>query len=306
MNSDLQLSTRAHPDGLLEAWMALRSERPHTHDPEAAEILGVPEAALHASRVGRGVVALTTDLHNILAPVPTWRRVFVVNRTLFGVNIHSLKVEAVAQESANDIRLNDGCHDIRILTEGVHQCFYFEDQTEHGRSAGLAWFNRAGHVLGKLLLRSKEGQDEAKPHILKHLAAEQSRVFTAVAGAEVTAIGLAQPQSAGVDEAVETVHELLPDASESGCLITAIGMHSQGMVSHYRAPLAKSNSAGPWVHASSVDFKCHLRLGAAVQAQQHKSTTTQSNEICLIDALGGRLTFNHRPVEENDLVNSSR
>ncbi|GEM_PF-2631405 len=306
MSSKFHSSMQMHPDEILKEWMDLRKERPHTHDPEAAAILGVPEAALHASRVGRGAVVLTTDLRSLLTPLPEWRRVFVVNRTLFGVNIHSLKVESTLGGSATEIRLNDPRNDILIMTQDVHQCFYIEDQTEHGRSAGLAWFNQSGHVLGKILLRSRQGQEIAKPHFLKHALADQSRIFLSDGCTENGTFDHNHSQTTSVKKAIETVQKLLLRTSQKFSMVRAIAMHSQGMISRYSAPLSKSNATGSWVHASSVDFKCHLRLDAAVHAQTHESTTSRSHEICLIDALGGRLSFDQLPEGGDHVVSSAK
>ncbi len=58
---------------LRTAWHALRAQQP-IRQRDAADLLGVSEAELLASRVGDGVTRLARDLRDVLKAVPACRR----------------------------------------------------------------------------------------------------------------------------------------------------------------------------------------------------------------------------------------
>lgn len=293
MHSKFFSSTRFSPDDLFQAWMDLRQTRPHTHDQTAAELLGVPEAALHACRIGHGTLALNPDLPYVLMPISDWRRIYVINRTLFGVNIHSLRVSSMQHGPANTIRLHAPSHDIQIRTAELRYCFYVEDQTDHGRSAGIAWFDQAGDVLGKILLRSRQGLEIAKPYLLKHALTKQSRQFEPMAKPMQTVC----PNSANsVQTQVETAKRLLLNPHEQKTL----AMRSKGITSRYDIALFKTTESMPWIHTSAVELKCHLRLDVCVRAQLQIASTSALQQLCLTDAQGGELKIGFARLKGDD------
>lgn len=270
------LIAQERADALLARWHALKATHAHLHDPDAARLLGVPEAALFTARVGRGTTELTPDLPSILAPAEAWRRAFVVNRTAFGVAIHLLRAFQ-CRAAGTTLHIAAEEQSMVLDTARARRCFYVDDDGEHGRVIGLAWFDATGTCLGKLLLRSKIGQDEARPHILQHALPDQVADNPFHAQETVTSAadlhhGADSPGWTSVEPAtaersyIDLVLRYAEQGS-GGCL----GFTGPGIHSTYTGVLTKTAQDLPWLHASSDDIKLHLR---PVQAVTALATTT--------------------------------
>ena len=136
-------------------WDELRAARAHLHNPEAARILGVPEAALVASRLGAGAIRLPADPLQILSPISEWRRVLVAVHNALGVSLALGQVEDVAQVG-DVIRLRGSHLDTSFSAASVANAFWFvEVDDNHGRTRSLQFSDAGGGDIIKVFLFHK-------------------------------------------------------------------------------------------------------------------------------------------------------
>jgi|YNPMSStandDraft_2_1061718.scaffolds.fasta_scaffold10462_1 putative heme degradation protein len=140
VSSEERADLLADPPRLYSRWRALLAEHRHLHGPEAAALLGVPEAALLASATGKGNTPLAGSLTDILAPVASWGRVLLAARNALGVHLNVMG-RAHLELTAAEIVLHDEQHEIRLATTGIARIDLFEENDAHGRTLSLNWFD---------------------------------------------------------------------------------------------------------------------------------------------------------------------
>lgn len=295
------LTEQQRADALLARWHALKATHAHLHDPDAARLLGVPEAALFTSRIGRGTLELNPDLRAVLAPAAAWRRLFVVNRTAFGVAIHLLRTFQ-CHVSDTAVHLEAEGQSLVLDTTRTRRCFYVDDAGEHGRVVGLAWFDAAGTCLGKLLLRSKIGQDDALPHMLQRALPDQV-ADNPYAAQDATASAVASGGSAHTPDwtpiapadAGRSYVDLVRHCVDGGSG-GRLDFSGPGIDSTYTGALTKTTQDGPWLHGSSDDIKLHLRPTQAL-AGLARCSAGETTAIRLVGADGTTISVAKRDTQ---------
>ena len=150
------------PVKLRTDWDDLRSSRAHLHNPEAARILGVPEAALVASRLGSGALRLPADPLDVLSPITEWRRVLVAVHNALGVSLALGQVKEVAQEG-DAIRLTGPHLHTEFSAASVANAFWFvEVDDSHGRTRSLQFSDAGGNDIIKVFLFHKTAAANAE------------------------------------------------------------------------------------------------------------------------------------------------
>jgi hypothetical protein len=269
ISPDESTALLADPPRLYARWRALLAEYHHLHGPEAAALLGVPEAALLASATGRGNRSLAGSLADILAPVAGGGRVLLAARNGLGVHLNVMaqaRIEAVA----GGLVLRGEQHEVRLATTGTARIDLFEENDAHGRTLSLNWFDAAGHAIGRLFLMSKDGRDVAVPHLAYFHQAQPTDRW-APGAAEMPPLVLLE-SAHGWRELTQPMQGTVPDRSAWAtaailCCDHAggmeLGMAGPGVAAVYRGLLGKVSHTPPAAHATDLLCKLHARPGAA-------------------------------------------
>ncbi len=259
----------ADPPRLYARWRALLAEHHHLHGPEAAALLGVPEAALLASATGRGNRPLAGGLAEIIAPVAGWGRVLLAARNSLGVHLNVM-AQAHVEATSDRLRLTDERHEVQLATAGVARIDLFEENDAHGRTLSLNWFDAAGHAIGRLFLLSKDGRAMAAPHLGRFQQRQPTAHWTP-GSAESPPLLL----PAGEDTGCEAELAIGGSPAERSAWAAAavlccdhpggieLGMGGPGVAAQYRGPLGKVSHTPPVAHATDLLCKLHVRPGAA-------------------------------------------
>jgi hypothetical protein len=269
VSPDESAALLADPPRLYARWRALLAEHHHLHGPEAAALLGVPEAALLASATGYGNRPLAGALTDILAPVAGWGRVLLAARNGLGVHLNVM-ARARVEATVGGLQLSREQHEIRLATTGIARIDLFEENDAHGRTLSLNWFDAAGHAIGRLFLMSKEGRELAAPHLARF---EQPRPGSRWAP------GIVEPPPLLLLERASDWRELTPPPRgpmpDRAAWATAailccdhpggmeLGMAGPGVAAVYRGALGKVSHTPPAAHATDLLCKLHARPGAA-------------------------------------------
>jgi putative heme degradation protein len=174
-------SLRDNPDALLAAWRDLTAKHPHLHTPQAALMLGVPEAALIAARLGTGAIALQPDVGALLATASQWRRVLIAVRSAAGVWLGFDHIDGV--ETQDWISLQGrSVITAKVRASAVAHAFWFEDEDDmHGRTQSLQLFNDAGRDVAKVLILHKSAAQDARTRFQGLALSRQRRLAMQVA-----------------------------------------------------------------------------------------------------------------------------
>lgn len=258
----------ADPPRLYARWRALLAEH-HLHGPEAAALLGVPEAALLASATGRGNRPLAGPLADILAPVAGWGRVLLAARNALGVHLNVM-ARARVEATPGGLQLWGEQHEILLATTGIARIDLFEEHDAHGRTLSLNLFDAAGHAIGRLFLMSKEGREVAAPHLAGFEPAQPADRWTpgAAESPPLLSLGradewreLAPPVEGPVPDRTAWATAAILCCDHPGGM--ALGMAGRGVAAVYRGPLGKVSHTPPAAHATDLLCKLHARPGAA-------------------------------------------
>lgn len=260
------MTTINEPARLREAWAELRSRDPHLHGPEAAARLGVPEAALLASRIGHGALAVRLDLHAMLAPCGGWGKVLVAGRNRLGVALLVMDDPQFRPE-ADRVKLSTEQHGATLATAGIARCYLFEERDHHGHTFSLNWFDGRGDVIGRVFLLSKSGRERAIPHLQSCALDEQDPRWQPdeTRAPVMVSEGAAAPARtlAAGDAAIGVAEAAVLGCESAGPMIVV--MQGPGIVVRYDGPLGKSMRTPGAVHASDAGCKLHLRMSAVAK-----------------------------------------
>ncbi len=250
-------------------WDMLRSQNPHLHAPQAAAMLGVPEAALTACRIGSGAIRLAPDPAALLAPATGWRRVLLAHGSAAGVSLAIGRLDSVAA-SGGRIRL-EGAHVVTDIAAGaVAHAFWFIDQDAmHGRTRSLQLFDRAGRDVLKLLVLHRAAAAEAEAHLARFRLPDDleagpfdPEADTPPGPAAGAWAGPARLLPGAPGALLRRALEALPAFGEPVAIISFSATGAQtlrGRVAHVRQDAAM-------VHVHEQDIRMHLRPQAMQSA----------------------------------------
>lgn len=281
------------PDRLYARWRQALTEHQHLHGPEAAALLGVPEAALLASATGRGNHPLQADLATVLAPLAQWGRVLVAVRNQMGVKLDILARAQTDAATTQGITIQGEQHQVCLSTEGVARIDLFEEDDGHGHTFSLNWFDGRGDVIGRLFLMSKSGREEALPWLRQNAVASPRADWEAAPGALPPRMDPIAPKwlvgesvAQGSDvQAWATAAILCSDQAPA----MQLDMSGMGAASMYRGELGKTMHTPPGAHATDLLCKLHARPQYAVAVRA--ITQGEVMGLQVLDADGGSLGF---------------
>ena len=167
----------ADADRLLADWRELLATHHHLHAPEAAQLLGVPEAALLASRIGTGATRLKVDMSAILASISNWGRVLCAVSNASGVH---MPLGRASLQRADDELLLSGEHMQAALNPAATTDAYLmlEHDENHGNSRSLQFFDAAGAPIVKIFIFHKGRFEDNYSDFMAMKSQDQSRQFT--------------------------------------------------------------------------------------------------------------------------------
>jgi putative heme degradation protein len=258
------------PNKLLGDWEALKATRHHLHNPEAARLLGVPEAALIASRLGSGAIRLPPDPFLILKGISKWHRVLVAVHNNLGVSLAIGKVEQVEQDG-DAIRLTGAHLKTEFSASSVANAFWFIDVDEgHGRTRSLQFSDAAGDDIIKIFVFHKTAAAIAERGF-KELAETIDQAPFVGAKVELSPsvfsptthrVGALEPISTPAPQAFETTFAALEKSTDEVVIETFAARASQrftGRITHARID--------PFMtHLHEQDIRMHLRPTALTSA----------------------------------------
>ena len=285
---------RADPAALRDAWRTLRAQHPHLHGPEAAARLGVPEAALVASRIGDGACALDTDLAALLSGCAGWGKLLFAARNAMGVAIIILD-DATEQPAPGRLSLRTSAVEAVIDTQAAASAFLFEDRDAHGHTVSVNWFDAHGDVLGRLFLMAKSGRARALPHLQRFVRQTCDARGSAPDGGSVATLHLPHPPRR-VQAISDPTPEVLAERVVLGCATMPrwrVALCGPGAAVRYDGPLGRPMHTPPAVHATDALCKLHLRMAAARSAWWCAADDGAPG-IEWADGEGGTLSFTPR------------
>lgn len=162
---------------LRERWDTLLQEKPKLRIRDAANELGVSEAELLATRVGREVTRLAGDWTQLIKDLPTIGRVMCLTRN-----------EHAVHERYGEFRQIDFFHgmgqvvgpdiDLRLFMNQWHHGFAVTDQTPEGERQSFQFFNASGEAIHKIYLQKESNYGGYGVLLNKFRSSDQSDTLT--------------------------------------------------------------------------------------------------------------------------------
>ena len=256
------------PKALRTAWRGLLRTHHHLHVPDAARMLGVPEVALIASRIGDGAVRLTPDIAEVLAPVSEWGRVLCAFSNPCGVHM-PLGAISVAMGRGGVFCLRGEHMQAEIDRRAIADAYLFADHDDsHGNTRSIQFFDAAGAPVLKIFVFHKSKFEAAERHFAALTAEDQSRtVPTAAPGKQQFDANAA---SLAADPVVDLVKEgsirhLLAERLEAGGAF-AIEMVGGSARVTWRGALSGVRMDERMLHLHERDLRSHLRYEPMLRA----------------------------------------
>lgn len=298
---DVQISSTPRVDipALISGWQRLRETEPGLRARDAAQRLGVSEAALAASRVGDGVTRLEGELPQLIRELPTLGRVMALTRNEYCVHEKKGLYDNIDIGGVMGIVLAEDI-DLRLFLKHWRFGFAVRESSRGKDLESLQFFDGDGRAVHKVYLT--DGTDRAAWRTLVHryTAAVQSPLVDVVAVDEPLPAQLAD-DAVDVDSlrdhwrALRDPHDffallkkhkvtrtqalrlvggefatrvddgamrqVLENAATGGePLMVFVG--SPGVVQIHTGPVHTVRMAGPWLNVLDDDFNLHLRSDA--------------------------------------------
>lgn len=253
----------ADPQALRQDWEILKASRPHLHNPEAARLLGVPEAALIASRLGAGAIRLPAAPLEILTPISEWRRVLVAVHNALGVSLALGQVDDVRQID-DAVRLTGEHLHTEFSATAVANVFWFVEVDEnHGRTRSLQFSDAAGQDVIKVFLFHKTAAAAAERRFKALAEGIEQAAFKPVAAPDPARLFMPDRELPGVVERLATqgpqafrkVFERLGALKAAVCIDTFAPRASQ----RFRGRVTHARMDEVMVHLHEPDIRMHLR-----------------------------------------------
>jgi putative hemin transport protein len=307
---------------LRTAWDALRAQQP-IRQRDAADLLGVSEAELVASRVGDDVTRLGGDLRNVLKAVPALGRVMALTRNDACVHEKIGVYENLAVESMVGIALGEDI-DLRLFFTHWKVGFAVAEAGAPDAMRSLQFFDGAGQAVHKIFLKEGADRDAYQRLVCAFAAADQSptleiapHVLRQEPSDDVVDIGdfraawanlkdtheffwllkrfgvtrMQAMRFAGYDFAypapLDAALRLLTDVAATALPIMVF-VGNPGCIQIHTGPVAHVKSIGPWLNVLDAGFNLHLRTDRVASAWVVRKPTVDGivSSLELFDAAG--------------------
>jgi len=165
------MNTLPHPT-LADRWQELLESKPKLRIRDAADVLGVSEAELLATRVPETVTRLSGDWTHVLRDLPLLGRVMCLTRNADAVHERFGEFRGVdffhgmGQVAGPDI-------DLRLFMSHWHHGFAVTDMTPDGERQSLQFFDAAGDAVHKVYLQKESNYAQYGVILSKYRAPNQ-------------------------------------------------------------------------------------------------------------------------------------
>ncbi len=259
------------PNLLLSDWEDLLTSHAHLHPPEAARMLGVPEAALPACRIGSGAVRLQPNLPALLKPIQDWGRVLCAFSNAAGVHMPlgnvSLSVEP------DHIGLNGKHMQSQIDPAAIADAYLFVDREEsHGNTKSIQFFGGNGETILKVFVFHKTKFAEAEKHLLTYESDNQKRTIapSPIKQTPFDAHGVSCGTDPDVEQGTEEIHTAVSQ------LLQSAGSFEVELIADHARAIWKGHLSGARIdadmfHLHEPDIRSHLRFSALNQIAKSRS-----------------------------------
>jgi len=284
---------------LVNGWRQLREAEPGLRARDAAERLGVSEAALVASRVGDGVTRLEGELPQLIRELPALGRVMALTRNAYCVHEKRGRYDNIDIGDAMGIVLDEEI-DLRLFLRHWRYGFAVRETSRGRELESLQFFDGDGRAVHKVYRTDETDRNAWRSLVHRYTGAVQSPLVDVVA--------VEDPLPARLDDAAVDVHSLrthwralrdphdffamlkkhdvtrtqalrlvgtefatrVNDDAMRGVLEAAatggeplmIFVGSPGVVQIHTGPVHTVNMAGPWLNVLDDAFNLHLRSDA--------------------------------------------
>jgi len=172
----MTMETAVSPSDLLARWEKLRQENPRLRQRNAAKELGVSEAELVATLVGKSATRLTPDFPALLGACETLGPVMALTRNENCVienvglykNLSFTGMVGLVHGDTPDIL------DLRIFLHGWSSAFALVEESPRGTRRSLQFFNRNGEAVHKIYLEEDAYIGAFDALVEAHKAEDQS------------------------------------------------------------------------------------------------------------------------------------
>jgi len=171
------LILQSDPQSLMAAWASLLDKHDHLHQPQAAAMLGVPEACLVAAQLGKAATRLEGDPAEILEMISGFGKLLIAVPHHAGVLIGIARPVSFAREG-DRLVLTDGFTTLSVQSDAIEQMYtVIEHDGMHGRERHLQVFDAHGDGLFKLLVLYKRNETDLLKLTGQYRATQQPKVL---------------------------------------------------------------------------------------------------------------------------------
>jgi putative hemin transport protein len=325
MLSDASVATR--PQDLAANWALLRQAKPGLRVRDAAAELGVSEAELVASQIGRGTVRLRPDWDALFAGLPKLNRVMALTRNEDAV--HERRGIYSPGRIDQHVGMVLGADiDLRFFLKAWAFGFEVEESVRDGKRHSLQFFDRSGMALHKIyaetetdlsawdaLVDELRDPDQRSPLDIRPAAArpapkdigeidapalldgwaklQDTHEFVgllAKAGAQPTqAFRIAAGRFTQRLDKAAVFRLLTGAASRQVPIMVFVG--NKGMIQIHTGPVQRIERMGPWLNVLDADFNLHLREDRFAEIWHVEKPTADGivTSVDVFDAGGERI-----------------
>ena len=326
--NDLALE-RGDGMAVARARAALAASTPNLRARDAADSLGIPEAAYVASDCGRSAVRLVSDWPRLLEAVATLGPVMALTRNAHAVHEKIGVYENITFAGAHALVLGSAI-DLRLFPGTWKHAFAVTSATPRGTQRSLQIFDGSGEAVHKVHLRAESDMAAFGRLVGALRAADQSPDFSAAPplrpGADRPDAEIDVPVFREAWAAMEDTHEfhglisahklgrvqalrlagedwaepvqpeslrlaLTMAAEDKAPIMVFVG--NRGAIQIHTGPVERLLPSGPWFNVMDAGFNLHLREDAIASAWIVRKPTKDGivTSLELFDALGDTIAL---------------
>jgi len=315
------------PASIAAAWTRFREANPKSRARDAAAAIGVSEAELVATLVGKGAVRLRPEWKALVESLPALGTVMALTRNEWCVHEKVGRFDRISVSDAGGVVLDHDI-DLRLFFSRWHHAFAL---TEEGGRRSLQAFDADGTAVHKVYVKDEGGDAAAFDALAARFAAADQAPGVTVQPATPPAADRADGEidRAGLEagwRALRDTHDffallkkqgvgrvqafrLVPDelarpvplgafsrglelaAAEGQEIMVFVG--SPGCIQIHTGPVQRVQRFGPWQNVLDPGFNLHLREDGIASAWLVRKPTADGTVTSLeiFDSKGGQIAW---------------